>query len=142
MLRRSNSLVRDSRLGAAAVELAILLPLLGFLFVAGVDFARVFYHFLTITNCARNGAVYASYDSDQAVDTAGIQAAALQDASSLSPTPSVASANGVDASGNPYVQVTVTYPFQTFASYPGIPRSITVTRTVQMRVAPRVPSNS
>ena len=47
-----------------------------------------------------------------------------------------------DASGNPYVSVTVTYPFRTISNFPGFPNPITITRTIQMRVAPTVPANS
>ena len=46
------------RQGAAAVELALLLPVLTFLLVISVDFARLYYHYVTITNCARNGALW------------------------------------------------------------------------------------
>jgi Flp pilus assembly protein TadG len=41
------------RRGAAIVELAILLPLLVFLFVIGTDFARSFYYSLTVANRRR-----------------------------------------------------------------------------------------
>jgi Flp pilus assembly protein TadG len=130
------------RRAAAAVELAILLPFLVFVFVAGVDFARVFYHCTTLTNCARNGALYGSTDPTHAADTAGIQAAALADASNLSPAPGVTSAAGTDADGHPCVQVTVTYTFRMLTNYAGIPSAIDLSRTVQMRVAPVLPKNS
>src|SRR5262249_31515546 len=57
-LRRSPR--RNARTAAMAVELAVLLPVLVFLFAVGVDFARVFYYQLTIENCARNGALFGS----------------------------------------------------------------------------------
>jgi Flp pilus assembly protein TadG len=43
------------RRAAAVVELAVLLPLLAILFVFAVDFARVCYISLTLTNCAPSG---------------------------------------------------------------------------------------
>src|SRR5262245_15365408 len=46
------------RRGAAAAELAILLPILAFLFAIGADYARIFHYSTTIANCARNGAMY------------------------------------------------------------------------------------
>ena len=134
--------VSSHRPGAAIVELAVLLPLLVFLFVAGVDFARVFYHYQTVTNCARNGAQYGSIDAAHAADTAGIQTAALNDAKDLSPAPAVASETGTDSTGYPCVRVTATWTFQTVSRYPGIPSSLNVSRTVQMRIAPLVPKNS
>jgi Flp pilus assembly protein TadG len=43
------------RRGAATVELAVLLPVIAFLFVIAVDYARVFYYSQVIENCARQG---------------------------------------------------------------------------------------
>jgi Flp pilus assembly protein TadG len=131
-----------ARRAVAAVELAVLLPLLVFLFVIAIDFARAFYFALTITNCARNGAVYGSMDPTHAADTTGIQQMALADASNLSPQPTVTSTTGTDTQGNPYVSVTVTWTFNTVATYPGVPSTLTLSRTVQMRVAPVLPKNS
>ena len=66
------------RRGATVVELAVLLPLLVFVFVIAVDFARVFYYSLTLTNCARAGAMYASDPTTSAESPfASTQAAAL-----------------------------------------------------------------
>jgi len=40
------------------------------------------------------------------------------------------------------VQVTVTYAFQTVTRFPGVPSSMNITRTVQMRVAPTAPRSN
>ena len=130
-----------SRPAAAAVELAVLLPFLAFLFVIGVDFARVFYCAVTVTNAARNGASYGSQDATHAADTAGIQAAALADATNLSPAPDVSSTTATDADGNPCVRVTVTYTFQSITHVPGGPGAVNLSRTVQMRTAATVPTD-
>ena len=124
------------RSGAACAEFALLLPFLGFIFAATLDYGRIFYPYQTIINCARNGAAYGSAGSAHSTDTTGISNAALADAADLSPSPSVSSSTGTDASGNPYVKVTVTYTFNTITSITGIPSSTTLTETVQMRVAP------
>lgn len=142
MLHRPRQSPRGSRRGAATVELAVMLPLLAFLFVIGTDFARIFYHYLTITNCARNGALYGSGSPIRAVDLIGIKAAALADASNLSPEPNVISLIGVGPDGHPYLDVTVTYPFKTISKFPGVPSNVDLTRTVRMRVAPTTPKNS
>jgi Flp pilus assembly protein TadG len=139
MFLHSHTAVRRA---VAAVELAILLPFLMLVFVVGIDFARVFYSCVTLTNCARNGALYGSTDPIHAADTASIQAAALVDASNLSPAPTVTSTTGTDADGHPCVQVTVSWTFQLLTNYLGIPSSYKVSRTVQMRVAAVVPKNS
>jgi Flp pilus assembly protein TadG len=138
MLCRARVSAGRRRRGVAAAELAILLPFLALLFVAAVDFGRIFYYYVTITNCARGGAIYASSDASHTTDTTGITNAALADSSNLSPNPSVSSTTGNDSAGNAYVKVTVTYTFQTISNFPlpGTPNSITLTRSVQMRVAP------
>jgi hypothetical protein len=130
---------RRSRRGVAAVELAILLPFLAFIFVIAVDWSRLFYYSLTINNCARNGAIYASDPYAMALPAYGsLQAAALADAPNLSPAPDVRSASGSDANG-PYVDCTVTYTFQTITNFPGVPQSTALVRTVRAYVAPQFP---
>jgi hypothetical protein len=125
--------------------LAVLLPFLAFLFVLGVDYARIFYFSLTIENCARNGALWASDPVVQSWSPySTVQDAVATDASSLSPAlnpANITSTNGVDGNGNPYVAVTVTYQFDTITGFSPIPSSVTLTRTVQMRIAPRTPTN-
>jgi len=130
-----------ARRGSASVELALLLPLLGLLFLITVDFARLYYHYSIVTNCARNGALYSS-DPTTATESPypNLTAAALADAPDLSPQPTVSSTNGTDSSGNLYVEVTVVYPFTTISSYPGLSNPINLTRTVRMRVAPAAPN--
>jgi Flp pilus assembly protein TadG len=127
------------RRGAAAVELAILAPLLLFLFVIGVDFARVFYFAVTVDNCARDGAVYGSADPTHALDQSSINGVAMADAPNLDPQLMTYSST-TDSGTNPtYVQVTVTYQFDTITNYPGVPHTMTLTRTVWVPVAPLVP---
>jgi hypothetical protein len=131
---------RRARHGAAVGELVVVLSVLAFILVACTDFARVFFSYLTITNCACNGALYGCTSTLRSTDTSGIQSAALTDAGSLSPQPSVSSTTGTDASGNPYVAVTVSYTFTTIVTYPGINHTMNLTRTVQMRVAQGQPN--
>jgi Flp pilus assembly protein TadG len=141
MVSMDRQKLTTGRKGAAAVELAILLPLLAFLFVIGVDYSRLFYYSLTVANCARNGALYGCDPTQDAAASpyTSIQQAALADASSLSPTPTVTSSYGSDSSGN-YVEVTVTYQFQTITNYPGVPNTINISRTVRMMMIPAVPN--
>jgi Flp pilus assembly protein TadG len=130
------------RRGASAAELALVLPILGLLFVFAVDFARLYYHYSIVTNCARNGALYAS-DPTAPLESpySSVTDAALADASNLSPQPTVSPPTyGTDSSGNPYVQVTVVYPFTTITNYPGLSNPINLARTVQMRIAPTLPN--
>src|SRR5262245_40338722 len=131
------------RAGAAVVELAVLLPLLAMLFIVATDFARIFYFSVTLNNCARAGALYA-YDPTAAPESAfaSTQAAALAEATNLSPQPTITTTNGVDASGRNYVEVTANYTFQTITSFPFIPNNIQLSRKVRMFVAAATPSTT
>src|SRR6185503_2994612 len=88
---------------------------------------------LTLTNCARAGALYAS-DPTTADESpyADVQAAALSDATNLSPQPTISSTSGVDAQGSKYVTVTANYTFQTITGFPGIPAQVPLQRTITM----------
>ena len=129
---------RGPRRAAATVELAILAPILAFVIAVGADYSRVFFQAQVVANCARNGALYGCADPAHAANTSGISAAALSDASDLSPAPTISSTTGSDADGN-YVKVTATYTFHTLLNYPGVPTATTVTQTVRMRVSPVIP---
>jgi Flp pilus assembly protein TadG len=141
MIGRCHRLSGAGRRGAAAVELALVLPLLGLLLLGAVDFARLFYHYSIITNAARSGALYAS-DPVAAAESPypSIKDAALAEATDLSPAPTVTSTSGTDADGNPYTDVTVTYTFSTLINYPGIPNPVNLGRTVRVRLAPAMSS--
>jgi Flp pilus assembly protein TadG len=129
--------------GAAVVELAVLLPLLVFLFVITVDFARIFYCSLTLQNCARAGALYASdpFVADES-PFASAQAAALADATNLLPQPTITQANGTDAAGRSYVEVNAAYTFNSIAKFPGVPVQMNLSRKVRMYVAAITPTTN
>lgn len=129
---------RNARIGAAAVEFAIVLPLLMFLFGIGVDWARAFYYHLAITNASRNGALYGCESPERSVDTAGIQAAVLRDTTSLGEgvtvESSVITSNSID-----YVKVKVSYSFSSLTRLPGTPSTQVIHQTTEMRVMPTAP---
>jgi len=134
--------IAQRRKGAAVVELAILLPLLVFLFLIATDFARVFYFSLTLTNCARAGALYACDPAMMAESPfPSARAAALADATNLSPQPTITQDTGIDALGRPYVEVTAAHSFSTITGFPGIPRSLNLRRTVRLYVAANSPTS-
>jgi Flp pilus assembly protein TadG len=125
---------KKSRSGAAVVELAMVLPFLCFLFVVAVDWSRLFYHYTIVTNCARNGALYASSPiAASKSQYASTKEAALAGAGDLNPAPNVSSTIGTDKDGNAYVEVTVSYTFQSITNFPGIPSTVNLSRTVRMR---------
>jgi Flp pilus assembly protein TadG len=134
---------RCRRSATAVVELAVLLPFLVMMFLVAADFARVFYFSLTLTNCARAGALYAC-DPVAAVESPfpDVQSAALADATNISPQPTITQANGVDASGQAYVAVTASYSFNTVTKFPVIPSQLQLARTVKMYVAANTPNTN
>jgi hypothetical protein len=69
-----------------------------------------------------------------------VSQAALADASDLSPAPTVTSTSGTDASGSAYVEVTVSFDFQTLTNYPGVPATMTIARTVRVNQAAQLPN--
>jgi Flp pilus assembly protein TadG len=151
---------RPARRGAQVAEFAILLPFLAFMFVIVIDWARIFYYQITVTNCARNGAML--YARQQSASSTGagytdsglvnlylnaspdpVTAAALADASDLSPTPTVSKTTGSDTYGA-YVEVTVSYTFNTVTGFSvkffNVPASTNVTSTCRMYVPPESPN--
>jgi len=68
--------------GGALMELALSLPLLIILFAGTADFARAFYTSMSLTDAARAGAQFGSYNAAQTGNFTGMQATA-QAATSL-----------------------------------------------------------
>lgn len=129
------------RWGVAAVEFAILLPLIMFLLVLAVDYARLFYYSLAVSSCARNGALYGCDPTASTYSPyTSIQQAALADATNLTPTPTVTSQTVTPAWGSSYVEVTVSYNFRTITQFPLVPSTVNLTRTVRMRLQQAVPN--
>ena len=114
----------------------VLLPFLIWLVVISVDWARLMYYTITINDCARSGAIWAS-DAELRMKSryTTVTAAALAEAPELTPTPTVTLQSGT-YEGNPAAIVTVSTRFQTITDFPGVPSSDTITRTVRMRIAP------
>ena len=131
-------LIRSGR-GQSLAEFAIMAPVLIILMLGAIDFGRVYFSFVSVTNAARNGAHYASGSATDAADLTGIRSAAVADTNELlntSPTnPDVAVNTGTDTQGRLYADVTVSYTFTTIFPWPGLPNSMNVERTVRARVA-------
>jgi Flp pilus assembly protein TadG len=117
------------RQGAAAVELAVCLPLLVFLLMIVVDFARDYDKLQVLSQCARVAAAYES-DSDlldvSVYDNA--EEAALATAANLTPAPEISIREVTDAAGNSFVKATASYPFRLLLGV-GLPNDFTLERT-------------
>ena len=145
--------------GGALVELAISLPLLLAILVATVDFARVFYLGIELTNAARAGAQYGAYAPGRSSDFTGmttvVQNSTTTTGISATPTPSrlcqCATNTGVFSPTSPantctatcsggHIVMTVTVSasknFTTIMGgfIPGLPSTIPMSRTATLRV--------
>lgn len=140
--RRRRSLRRffGGKRGQSLVEFGLMLPILVLLVLGSIDFGRVFFAYVSVTNGARNGADYAASHCSPTCDEDGIRNAVVADTSDLLNTSSSNPAVSVTTDGwmgpdHRRVDVTVTYTFSTIFSWPGIPDSINVARTVTARIA-------
>lgn len=125
--------------GQSLAELALLLPLLLLIVLGAVDWGRVYFAYVSVTNAARNAADYASDSPDAAADLAGIEAAVRAETGDLldisADNPDLAVVTGTDSQGHLYAEVTVRYTFSTLFPWPGLPDAVNVERTLRTRVA-------
>lgn len=143
--------------GSSFIELAFVAPFLVLLVIGAVDFGRAYYVGLEVANAAHAGAEYASYN--QSASTANIQAAAqaaAPDVGLATPTVSyscecsdgssvVSSSNCSSSppscvanstrSGTPVylAKVTTSATYTPLMPWPGIPSTITLTKTAAVR---------
>jgi Flp pilus assembly protein TadG len=145
---------RDRR-GSALVELAIALPVMLLVFFGTVDFARVMYLGIELTNAARAGAQYGAHNLTTIADTPGIEATAAAASPNIGTfTTSVSGPDCFCASNSATftstactatcsaglhqvvtVTVTTSKTFTRLTMFPGIPSTISLTRNATMRVA-------
>ncbi len=144
---RSRHRPRQLSRGAAATELAVILPVLVTILLGCVDFGRFAYNYIAVTNAARAGAAYAmmnnyttsTYSTWVSNITAAAQAEMTGQAGYNSANMTVAApVVTVEASGLRRVQVTVSYPFQTVVNWSwvglGIPSSLTLQGSTVVRL--------
>lgn len=146
--------------GGALVELALTLPLLVVIVAGTVDFARVFYDSISLTNAARAGAQYGAYSTVNSENSAGMISTAEQsapdlrggiratasrlcmcasDAGALTETSPANRCTYTCKNGGHLVStvtVTTTSTFKTIMNLlPGVPSSITLSRSATLRVS-------
>jgi Flp pilus assembly protein TadG len=154
--------IRRSQLGQTLLEVALMLPFLLLLLVGVIELGRYAYIGVLVGNAAHAGAVFGAQNLAQSVNTAAIQTAATndfndntQDTKNLKLTSVTATvACGCDSGGTVTtaactggtagtcgtghwvvtLTVTATGTFNSLFKYPGIPASLTVSRTSTMRV--------
>lgn len=127
------------------IELAVCTPVLLLLLFGAADFGRLYYAAIEVQSAAAAGAAYGSLKAANIGDAAGIASAAMRDAADLRGL-EVSSAEVCQDEGGAamscagygvsrYVSVTARFEFRTTVSYPFVPSSVVLTRTVMMRGA-------
>jgi len=136
--------------GIAALELALVLPMLVLLLVLVGDFSRVFYSAITLTHAARAGAAYGAQSAVTGGDAVGIASAARAEAVNIGTVgvqsslacacPGTGAVNCVSGSCGTYgppqmsLSVTATQTFETLIRYPLVPHQLALSRTAIVRV--------
>ena len=136
------------RRGTSFIETALLFPAMLLLCCGAMDFGRVVYAGIEIANAARAGVQYGALTPGHSGDTAGMAQAALNDAADLGSAVTASGSNFCACSHSTvacttscslsqpdgYVSVTANYTFNTLLKYPGVPKTIVLSRTAKMRV--------
>jgi Flp pilus assembly protein TadG len=127
------------RPGAAATELALLLPFLGLMFVAALDFGRVFHATQTLQACAQAGALFASGTAKTPSATGPEQAAknaACAAGASLVPALQADQVTVTLDSSTATVSVAYDFPLLTPILGPGTVAHLTRTATISLAPVP------
>lgn len=141
---------RKRRSGTITMELGLAAPLLMLMMAGAADFARVFYHSITVASASGTGAFYGAQTTVKSADYSSIQTAAANDATDLEnvtvtaglycdcPDGSAAACLdgdcGAYGSRRVYSKVIVQQTFEPLLPWPGIPESVVATRETYIRV--------
>lgn len=161
----ARTFARDER-GASMVELALSAPFLIFCAIGIVEIGTFMYDGIEVANSARAGVQYAEQASTSsaagitilaAANRSAIAGAAIADARDITLTKPTASdvsvfytcesapttefatiptCSGTNNHLNTYVKVVAAGAFTSFLSFPGIPRTLTITRTAIGEMSP------
>lgn len=130
--------------GVAALELAIVLPLLILLLLGACDFGRFAHTQVAVASAARAGAAVAYQNrptpATRAQWEAEIRAAVRDELAALSgfraADLTVTISTAAEPGGNQRASIQVRYPFRTLISWVGIPAQLTFRETVVVRIVP------
>ena len=140
---------RLSSRGNALIEFAFILPLMGLLLVGAIDFARVFYSGVTLTNAVRAGLSYGHLNVGKAKDFTAIMQRVVDEGQDIGlelgdvtaqnfcecADGTAIACNQSCTEGAPrlYIEVTADWTFTTMVNYPGIPNTVAMHRVGRMR---------
>lgn len=145
--------------GSALIELVVTLSLLGIPLLLGIIYTSVLLSdYIQVTNAAHTGVIYGMRSSTYAEDTTGIVTAAQNDASGFgsnltvtpstyyvcsnnqggtqyaTPTAAASACTGSAGHALEFVQVIASAPATPPATFPGMPRTVTLSSTSTMEV--------
>ncbi len=150
-MQRNASENRKRRSGTITMELGLVAPLLMLMMAGAADFARVFYHSITVANASGTGAFYGAQNTVKSANYSSIQTVATNDAADLENVSATATlycdcpdGGGIAAcldgdcgaygSRRVYSKVIVQQTFEPLLPWPGIPESVVATRETYIRV--------
>ena len=136
MLRR-----KADRSGAAAVEMAMVAPVILLMAFAVSDYGRIVHAYLVVSNAARCGADYAAVHGFTTATRSSwetcIREAVDEELQNLPgydvDDSTVEITTSVDADDVASTSVSVTYPFRMTITWPGLPSSSMLSHRVEMR---------
>ena len=145
-IERMLRLPRSSR-GGAAVELAVVFPVLLLLIVGAIDYGRMYFTSVTVANAARAGAEYGAQDVATSQKIAAIQNFALLDGADAGNTLRIAARTYCEcakashactactggAAPDIFVEVIATDTISTLLPYPGLPTRVPIVRKATFR---------
>lgn len=124
--------------GLALLETAIFLPLLLLLVFATIEFGSYYSVRINLENAARRAIDYAMRKPLYAADIGAIKTEAKEELAGVfgydENDLTVASSEITLGDGSKGVEVTVSYRFSTLVKYPGLPRSMVLTRILSARL--------
>ena len=133
----------EQRRGVAATELALILPLFLLLVLGAVDFGRFASRVIAVANGSRAGAGFAVMNpyttTTQSVWATKMKQAVVDEMQSMFDSRfgdsnlTVTSLKTNETGSYWRIKVTVVFPFQTILNWPGIPHTVNVTQSTEMR---------
>ena len=140
---------RQNSDGVAAVEFALLAPILIFIFIGMFDFGRYLQQKMQLDNMARNAAEYVRHGGEEgnlATDVFAEATAASAEADALQISTeencecsggvdvSCATANGCGGYMRRFISIELQQTYRPVFNYPGLPETITLTGFSRMQV--------
>lgn len=148
---RLHAAIEESQ-GGSLVELALIMPIFTLLLVGAVDFARLAYAGIEVSNGARAGVLYGAQNHTTAMDATGMKLAAVNEAADVSPVTATANSSCTCTNGTvitcsnagtlcvspartlEYVQVTTSTTVNPVFTYFTLPSTVTLNGSATMRV--------